>query len=158
MEVNSGNLQVAIDWFTEMVDAEPECALAYMGRGSALSLMQMYERGIRDFTRAIDLDSTLAEAFKRRGQAKAARGLLKDAVKDLTKAAELGTIFKRDYDTFHQRGLILFRLKEFERAFADFKHAVNLEPRHTDGWLLMGQCLHALGQHLEVREHCDIGS
>jgi hypothetical protein len=50
-------------------------------------------------------------------KARAARGQLKEAIKDLTKAAELGTIFKRDHETFHQRGLVYFRMVLLSSSF-----------------------------------------
>ncbi len=68
MEVNTGNYQVAIDWFSEILDNDSDCCAAYVGRGSALALMQLQDQAVRDFTRAIDIDDTQAEAFKRRGQ------------------------------------------------------------------------------------------
>lgn len=45
-----------------------------------------------------------------RAQTRAARGFVREAVRDYTKALELDTIFHKDHDVYHQRGLLYMKL------------------------------------------------
>ncbi len=61
--------QDAIIEFDEAIRLDPKHARAYVRRGLAYAILDMYRRAIQDFNEAIKLDPTLSEAYAGRGSA-----------------------------------------------------------------------------------------
>ena len=51
-----------------------------------------------------------------------------------------------DVDIWHQRGTVLHKMKDFEKAAADFERFVASEPGSAIGWNYVGLCRSQLGE------------
>ena len=120
LQVNTGNLDVAIDLFKVLLRFRRDMIAPMLGLGSALALKGVYDEAITYFSKAITSDPSQADSWKRRGQTKLARGFHADAIADFGRAIELGG----DADTLTQRGLAFHQTRNFTLAQADLLASV----------------------------------
>ncbi|XP_028268409.1 hsc70-interacting protein isoform X2 [Parambassis ranga] len=90
--LGEGDLQKALDLFTEAVKLNPCSAMLYAKRASVFIKMQKPNAAIRDCDRAISINPDSAQPYKWRGKAHRLLGHWEDAAKDLATACKL------DYD------------------------------------------------------------
>eukprot|EP01103_Thecamoeba_quadrilineata_P021503 TRINITY_DN98_c0_g2_i1.p1 TRINITY_DN98_c0_g2~~TRINITY_DN98_c0_g2_i1.p1 ORF type:complete len:481 (-),score=80.93 TRINITY_DN98_c0_g2_i1:1441-2883(-) len=148
LQVNTGNLLKGIAIFNDLIKTDPKIIAAYLGRGTSLALQGQLQMAINDFTSAIEIQPTCVDAWKRRGQSRAANGLDNEALQDLTHALDL----QKDADSFQQRGLVLYKMKNFNKALMDFKSAATTDPTNKFSWNHMGLCLNVTGYPLQAIE------
>lgn len=87
-----GDLQKAVELFTEAIKLNPCLAVLYAKRASVYIQMQKPNAAIRDCNRAIQINADLAQPYKWRGKAHQLLGHWVEAARDL------GTACKLDYD------------------------------------------------------------
>lgn len=119
LQVNTGNLPVAIEIFSLLHSYRSDIPAPHLGLGSVLAMLGRLDEAVVEFTKALKIDSTLSDAWKRRGQTRAARGQHSAALSDLTKALEYGS----DSDVYIQRGLVFKQMNNFRTALAEFRSA-----------------------------------
>ncbi|XP_053087238.1 hsc70-interacting protein [Pangasianodon hypophthalmus] len=90
--LGEGELQKALDLFTEAIKLNPRSAILYAKRASVYIRMQKPNAAIRDCDRAIDINPDSAQPYKWRGKAHRLLGHWEEAAKDLATACKL------DYD------------------------------------------------------------
>uniref|UniRef100_A0A3B3VSZ6 ST13 Hsp70 interacting protein n=1 Tax=Poecilia latipinna TaxID=48699 RepID=A0A3B3VSZ6_9TELE len=90
--LGEGDLQKALDLFTEAIKLNPRVAILYAKRASVFIKMQKPNAAIRDCNRAISINPDSAQPYKWRGKAHRLLGHWEDAAKDLATACKL------DYD------------------------------------------------------------
>uniref|UniRef100_A0AAY4BPT5 STI1 domain-containing protein n=1 Tax=Denticeps clupeoides TaxID=299321 RepID=A0AAY4BPT5_9TELE len=90
--MGEGDLQKALDLFTEAIKLNPCLAILYAKRASVYIRMQKPNAAVRDCDRAIDINPDSAQPYKWRGKAHRLLGHWEDAAKDLAMACKL------DYD------------------------------------------------------------
>ncbi|RVE69225.1 hypothetical protein OJAV_G00075450 [Oryzias javanicus] len=90
--ISSGDLQKALDLFTEAIKLNPRLAILYAKRASVYIKMQKPNAAIRDCDRAISINPDSAQPYKWRGKAHRLLGHWEEAAKDLATACKL------DYD------------------------------------------------------------
>ncbi|TRY54942.1 hypothetical protein DNTS_020705 [Danionella cerebrum] len=90
--LGDGDLQKALDLFTEAVKLNPKLAILYAKRASVYVKMQKPNAAIRDCDRAISINPDSAQPYKWRGKAHKLLGHWEDAARDLAMACKL------DYD------------------------------------------------------------
>ena len=88
-----GQLDRAIESYSDAIDIYPRHASAYNNRGNAYVDKGEVDNAIRDFTEAIKLKSDVAEVYHNRGRAYTVKNDCDNAIKDFTKAIQL----KPDY-------------------------------------------------------------
>lgn len=87
-----GDLEKAVDLFTEAIKLNPCMAILYAKRASVYIQMQKPNAAIRDCNRAIQINADSAQAYKWRGKAHQLLGHWVQAARDL------GTACNLDYD------------------------------------------------------------
>ncbi|XP_011602054.1 hsc70-interacting protein-like [Takifugu rubripes] len=87
-----GELQKALDLFTEAIKLNPCLAVLYAKRASVFIQLQRPNAAIRDCDRAIQINPDSAQPYKWRGKAHRLLGHWEEAAKDLATACKL------DYD------------------------------------------------------------
>lgn len=87
-----GDLQKALDLFTEAIKLNPCLAVLYAKRASVFIQMQKPNAAIRDCNRAIQINADSAQPYKWRGKAHQLLGHWVEAARDL------GTACNLDYD------------------------------------------------------------
>ncbi|XP_074511534.1 hsc70-interacting protein [Sebastes fasciatus] len=90
--LGEGNLQKALDLFTEAIKLNPCVAIMYAKRASVFIQMQKPNAAIRDCDRAISINPDSAQPYKWRGKAHRLLGHWEEAARDLATACKL------DYD------------------------------------------------------------
>ncbi|XP_037113437.1 hsc70-interacting protein isoform X2 [Syngnathus acus] len=90
--LGEGDLQKALDLFTEAIQLNPCLAILYAKRASVYVKMQKPNAAIRDCDRAIEINPDSAQPYKWRGKAHKMLGHWEDAARDLATACKL------DYD------------------------------------------------------------
>lgn len=90
--LNDGELQKAIDLFTDAIKLNPRLAILYAKRASVFVKLQKPNAAIRDCDRAIDINPDSAQPYKWRGKAHRLLGHWEEAAHDLALACKL------DYD------------------------------------------------------------
>ncbi|KAJ6658874.1 hypothetical protein lerEdw1_019510 [Lerista edwardsae] len=90
--LGEGELQKAIDLFTEAIKLNPQLAILYAKRASVFVKMQKPNAAIRDCDRAIQINPDSAQTYKWRGKAHRLLGRWEEAAHDLALACKL------DYD------------------------------------------------------------
>ncbi|XP_017271988.1 hsc70-interacting protein [Kryptolebias marmoratus] len=90
--LGEGDLQKALDLFTEAIKLNPRVAILYAKRASVFIRMQKPNAAIRDCDRAISINPDSAQPYKWRGKAHRLLGHWEEAAKDLATACKL------DYD------------------------------------------------------------
>jgi len=103
-------------------------------------------QAVSDFSAGISIDSSIADNWKRRGQSRAALNEDSEAIADLTKAISL----QADSDTYHQRGLVYHKTRNYRRAIPDFLMAAKLQPSNKLAWNFAGLCQTAIGSCSEA--------
>jgi tetratricopeptide (TPR) repeat protein len=126
---------------SEVIRPNPRDTEAYFKRGWAyreswaLTEVKFLDLAMSDFNKAIELNPRMAEYFLGRASVHTAWVYSRSgddfkkhherAVADLTKAIELNANYARAYG---ERGYAYLQLDDKERAIADFKKAVSLDP------------------------------
>merc|ERR1719348_585901 len=87
--MSDGDLQKAVDLFTEAIKLNPTSAMLYAKRGNILLKQKRVKACIKDCDMAIKLNPDSASAFKFRGRAHRLLGQWLEAAKDLRLAAKL---------------------------------------------------------------------
>uniref|UniRef100_A0A1A8GIT0 Suppression of tumorigenicity 13 (Colon carcinoma) (Hsp70 interacting protein) n=1 Tax=Nothobranchius korthausae TaxID=1143690 RepID=A0A1A8GIT0_9TELE len=90
--LGEGDLQKALDLFTEAIRLNPRLAILYAKRASVYIKMQKPNAAIRDCDRAISINPDSAQPYKWRGKAHRLLGHWEEAARDLATACKL------DYD------------------------------------------------------------
>lgn len=84
-----GNLDRAIDQYTEAIRLDPSLAPAYAHRGRVYGQKGCYEQAIKDSSEALRLDPGSAFAYLLRGWASGQVGQYEQAIRDCTEALRL---------------------------------------------------------------------
>lgn len=90
--LNDGDLQRAIDLFTDAIKLNPRLAILYAKRASVFIKLQKPNAAIRDCDRAIEINPDSAQPYKWRGKAHRLLGHWEESAHDLALACKL------DYD------------------------------------------------------------
>ncbi|XP_018523179.1 hsc70-interacting protein [Lates calcarifer] len=90
--LGEGDLQKALDLFTEAIKLNPCLAILYAKRASVFIQMEKPNAAIRDCDRAISINPDSAQPYKWRGKAHRLLGHWEEAARDLATACKL------DYD------------------------------------------------------------
>ncbi len=145
----AGNLDDAIDNYTETIKLKPNEAKPYVYRGLAHAKNDDFDDAIRDYTKAIELEPNNAMVYSDRGRAYARNGDLDTAIKDLGKAIEL-----KPYDVgfYISRGRAHARNGDLDTAIKDFDQAIELEPNNAIVYSDRGQAYAGKGEHEKARQ------
>ncbi|VTJ57900.1 Hypothetical predicted protein [Marmota monax] len=87
--LNDGELQKAIDLFTDAIKLNPRLAILYARRASVFIKLQKPNAAIRDCGRAIEINPDSAQPYKWRGKAHRLLGHWEEAAHDLALACKL---------------------------------------------------------------------
>ena len=118
----------AIRDFLKVIKLNPDNAIGYTMLGVAYFKTNDYDSAVSNLTRAIELKHELAEPYGYRAETYRLMARANLAVQDATRAIEIGgnkRIIGKAYST---RAKAYRELGENERAEADLKKAVNLDP------------------------------
>lgn len=116
----------AVNFYTRVLNLEPNRASTYMSRASAYEELGQNELAIKDYTRSIELDPNLEGALNNRSLLYQSLGRSKEALADVN---ELVRRDPDDWGNYSNRGLIYFHQGNLDAALSDFNKAVRLGPQ-----------------------------
>jgi tetratricopeptide (TPR) repeat protein len=116
--------------FLKVTELNPDDAKSYSMLGVAYLKKDDYDLAVPNLTRAIDLKPELAEAYGYRAEAYRLKGMLDLAVRDADRVLDIGGNKQTIGMAYSTRAKAFRDLGEIERADADFKKAVNLDPAY----------------------------
>jgi tetratricopeptide (TPR) repeat protein len=119
-----------VDDFLKVTELDPENAEGYAMLGLAYLKKGDYDSALSNLTRAIELKPQLAEAYGYRAEARRLKGMLDLAVQDADRVLDIGGNKQTIGMAYSTRAKAFRDLGEIERAYADFKKAVNLDPAY----------------------------
>jgi tetratricopeptide (TPR) repeat protein len=114
--------------FLKVIKLSPDNANGYTMLGVAYFKKNDYDSAVSNLTRAIELKPKLAEAYGYRAEAYRLKGMLVPAVQDATRAIEIGGNKRTIGKTYSTRAKAYRELGDVERAEADLKKAINMDP------------------------------
>ena len=138
---------MALDTFTKAIDLKPQSALAWSGRGDALSLLERYHQALEAYSEAIELNSNNVGNWKKQGNILYRLERFTDAIAAYDRALELDP---EDGEIYNRRGQALYQLQQYEAALAMQKSA--LEINRIDAQYLSDHALNllALGRYYDA--------
>jgi tetratricopeptide (TPR) repeat protein len=116
--------------FLKVTELNPEDTKGFYMLGLAYLKKDDYDSAISNLTRAIELKPELAEAYGYRAEAYRLKGMLDLAVQDADRVLDIGGNKLTIGMAYSTRAKAFRDLGEIERADADFKKAVNLDPAY----------------------------
>ena len=114
--------------FLEVIKLSPDNANGYTMLGVAYFNKKDYDSAVANLTQAIKLKPELAKPYYYRAEAYRLKGMLELAVKDATRAIEIGGNRRTIGKAYSTRSKAYKDLGEKERADADLKKAMNMDP------------------------------
>jgi len=116
--------------FLKVTRLRPDNANGYTMLGVAYFKKNDYDSAVSNLTRAIELNPKLAEAYGYRAEAYRLKGMLDLTVQDATRAIEIGGNKRTIGKAYSTRTKAYKELGEIDRADADLKKAVNMDPAY----------------------------
>jgi tetratricopeptide (TPR) repeat protein len=130
-----------------------DCVFAYIGIGSIYGGKKNYPLALDNFAKAIALDKKIKTPLKDvpdpyRGRAKVylAMGNLDAALADMNSSFKYGSTDGR----LAERGTILFKLKRYNEAAADYTAGIKMSPKDPHPYYDRARCYEMLGMHAEA--------
>ena len=114
--------------FLKVTRLSPENANGYTMLGVAYFNKNDYDSAVSNLTRAIELNSELAKPYGYRAETYRLKGMLNLAVKDADRAIEIGGNKRTIGKAYSTRAKAYRELGNVERAEADLKKAINMDP------------------------------
>jgi tetratricopeptide (TPR) repeat protein len=100
-----------------------------VNRGIVAVALEEYQQAARDYERAVELDPQTGEVYVNRGNLFFMGEAFDKAVAEYSTAIQLG--LSKEHIAYYNRGLAWEKLKESEKAAADYRRAAELAPAWT---------------------------
>lgn len=120
-----GQYTLAIDRYSQAIEAAPDLVAAYYNRANANSRAAHYEDALADYDRALELAPDDSDALNNRGMLHLYREEYAKAEADFDAAL---AVEPGDTTIVVNRGLARLNLGQPAAALADFEHAARLDP------------------------------
>jgi len=125
-----GHYTKTIRDFLKVIELSPDDANGYTMLGVAYLKKNNYNPAVSNLTRAIELKPEFAKPYGYRAEAYRFMGMLDLAVRDATRAIEIGGKKRVIGKAYSTRSKAYKALEEKEKAEADLKKAVNMDPAY----------------------------
>jgi tetratricopeptide (TPR) repeat protein len=126
----SGNLNGAIESYTQALTIDPKFSAAYHLRGKAFAGLQDLKRSISDQTKALRIDPKFADALMDRGILLRGSGNFDGAISDFSRIIKL----TKSPLAYFQRGLSYLGKNDCRRAIADFTTVIKAAPDFAEAY------------------------
>jgi tetratricopeptide (TPR) repeat protein len=133
----------AIEETQKALDEQPMLPLAYLNRGVALRLLELYQDALTSFTQAINMVPGFGEAYYRRGIVWYHMGDRELARKDFREAIAINYDDVRPY---LWTGITYADEEKYHDAIIQYGEAINLHPRYVPAYINRGLAYTQLGE------------
>jgi tetratricopeptide (TPR) repeat protein len=153
----------AMEACREALALRPNYSPAHQRLGAIYAMRGDFDRAIESFRRAIEFQEDSSKAHSGLGGALAEKGRFKEALDHLNKAIEYDKRNarsrqpyadnpRRNADAYNNRGSVWIRIREVDKAVADYKEAIRLRPDHALAHGGLGSALALKGRWKEALE------
>ena len=139
--------QKALNTFTKAIDLKPKSAIAWSGRGDALSLLERHPEALEAYAEAVELNANNASNWKKQGHTFFRLEKFTEAIASYDRALELEP---EDGKIYNVRGKALYQLQQYEAALSMQDLALELDPLNAQYWSDRGLNLWQLGRSYEA--------
>lgn len=144
-----GQLEAALEEYSEAIRLQPDEALPYNNRSVILHIMGRYEEALEDKNHAIKLQSDNAQFYDSRSTTLHEMGRYQEALEDSNRAIQLQP---DNANFYNNRGVTLRKMERYEEALEDHNHAIKLQPDNAKFYRSRGVTLHKMGRYQEALE------
>jgi len=138
---NFKNLPVAVEFFLNAIEINPNNAKSYSNLGNALLELGRVEEALENYDKAITLNPDYPEAYINRGVALQDLNRLDDSLSNFDIAISKNPLFA---DAFLNRGNVLQELGRFEEALLSYESAIAIDANYFEAYSNRGLVLHKL--------------
>ncbi|XP_073230199.1 tetratricopeptide repeat protein 13-like [Porites lutea] len=154
LQMNSGNLDNAIEQFTNIIKEHPWVTAAYFGRGTAyvqkgLQNKENADAAIEDFSSIIRLSPDNPDGWIKRAEVLSPLGNIKEALADIRIALDL----KPSAHLYVMSGTLHFMQEDYEAATESFVKCLETDKNEPTAMLYYGLSLYHRGK---VKESIEI--
>ncbi len=130
----------ALKAYDKAIELDPNYAMAWFNKGTALGKLSRHEKSLKAFDKAIELGPNYAMAWCNKGAALGKLSRHEDAMKAFDKAIELDPNYAM---TWVNKGNALIKLSRHEDALKACDKAIELDPNFGGAWYNRA-CSHSL--------------
>ncbi|MBX3445081.1 MAG: tetratricopeptide repeat protein [Planctomyces sp.] len=145
--IAAGNYSKALPLLTQIINANPKDASAYVKRAAILAENKLLTQAVADMSRAIALEPDNARHHNTRGYFLLSQQNLDAALQDFNDAIGLDVNFAQPHNN---RGLVRIAKGELEKAVKDFEEALKVDAKYLDAHNNLGYALMRLDRHDEA--------
>ena len=138
-----GQLEAAIEDYSQAISINPESVMAYVGRGTTYAEQRNYVRALDDYKYAIQLNSTFAEVYINRGIIYSSLERYKGALQDFAKALQLEP---NNTSALLNKGIVLSLIELHDEALLSYEQALTLDKNIVNAFIKKGDALIKLGR------------
>jgi tetratricopeptide (TPR) repeat protein len=125
-EFHDGNLQAAMNAYTDAIRLAPQQPEAYIHRGMVLYYLERYQDALKDFIRAQKLNPDIPLLYNNRGVTYLALKNVALALADFAEATQLNPVYANAY---YNRAQTYMVLRRFRLALNDYNRAIEINNR-----------------------------
>lgn len=137
----SGQLELAVQDFSQAIAVDPKCFQAYFMRGSCSQRQRDYGPALLDFFWCLELDPSAPRVFFNIGLCYCRLGQPAKGVEFFTRSI---MVLPDDPSAYNNRGAAFRDLNDPAKAVADFSVAIKLDPSYPNAWANRGLCYYQL--------------
>ena len=126
-----GQLDLAIEAYSDAIDIYPRHASAYTNRGVAYRKKGKLDLAVKDYNKAIKLNPDDAGAYNNRGNISREKGEFNRAIDDTNTAIRLDP---NCTEVYNNRGAAYGAKGDFDHAIKDCSKAIRLDPNCTEAY------------------------
>jgi len=141
-----GNLERAIDYYTEAILKDPYHTNALYNRGLAYYTQEKYNKALYDFDQVIDISPDDVQAFEQRARVKFLLNDPEGAYLDYSYALEQSP----SSILFVNRGMASSMLENYSKALKDYDDALEKNPSDAEAYVNKGDIFFATGDYKEA--------
>jgi len=145
-----GQQEAALADYNRALDLNAGIPRIWYNKGLLLAQMNQNDSALVAFDHVVELDPKHVDALNNRGAMRYRKGDLAGAVADFSRILEINPRYR---DAYLNRAVAYSDLKQYEKAVADRKQGIDLDPSNPgniEEYDLMGEALQHLGRHVEA--------
>jgi putative GTP pyrophosphokinase len=134
---NEKDYRAAIEYYSQVLACDPELAIraiVFNHRGMAYFMLQQESLALSDFNRSFQCDTNNYRALNYRAMVLRRMGYVEPALESFTLSLEIAPA---QAEVYFLRAQTLVEIDEIERATADLKRTLELEPQHKEALNLL---------------------
>lgn len=129
---DQGQLEEAIQDYTQSIELDPDLAKAYLNRGKIYYKKGELEKAIQNLNQAIEINPNLAKSYYILGKVYQIKNQFDLAIRQFTKAIKFDSKNNIDNDkVYYRRGNSFYFITRISSAIEDYTQAIKVNPENA---------------------------